>query len=188
MDIPKGYERMFALVTEVPKRNSNPGLLEIGCGEHGHFVDYMRQQGWDTVGLDNREPLSQFVSRGDASKLRDVFGDKLFDLVLANQVLGYAPMTNDLIGVGRDEFAWIKAALLCHAGPDIKKDLDNMVKDLIKKILGSTFQQLSPDGLLIACGSDAIFEQNYFTQSEAEAVGYHVIDFKPSEAVLQKPR
>ncbi len=63
-------EKLYYRILRNPKKNKKPGKsLDIGCG-NGKYLSFLREQGWETVGLD----------RGDGCRFpREVLGHTVLD-------------------------------------------------------------------------------------------------------------
>lgn len=86
------FDEIDRVLTALPKGSR---ILDLGCGT-GHFSNYMRQRGYEVVGLDPSTKMLDFAKKnfpeiefveGISSALP--FNDNSFDLIISIEVLRY---------------------------------------------------------------------------------------------------
>ncbi|MBS3105355.1 methyltransferase domain-containing protein [Candidatus Woesearchaeota archaeon] len=185
--IPYGYERLFELITEQSSTHQIRTILEIGSGS-GNFVGLLRKQGFDAEGIEGkvesyRDDLGQWLHRGDVVQLAEIFGDKFFDMIIAQGVFCHSAQFDYVFS------SYLPPEMIIPAfiDPKLREELKIPIRLKIEKMLRSCFNQLNPNGLLVDVENYVPGDCVFFTKESAERIVYRVLRYEPKEAVLQKP-
>jgi len=186
---PKYYQRMFEMISGLYLKYQLRTVLELGC-DVGHFVGFLREQGFLAEGIDGkldtyRDDLRNFLHQGPITDIRKVFGDRQFDLIVGQGVVCFGSQFDYSYGK-RSNLGYL--VLLSVTDSQVKKQLEGNVKEKIEFILKSSFNQLTPGGLFVACENIAITDRIGFTQETAKKLGYEILVYGKQEAILQKPK
>lgn len=196
IEVPYPYGRAFEIIQELNSKNDISDILEIGCHDCS-FVEFLRQQGYNVIGIDKKLPESAkpligqgYVVEGDATYLSQYIGDKLFDLILANRIMsrgstcagliqdGFLPSVIETLGSGRHPWSYDESAEIVKTLLDVSGDIN------CEAILENSYKHLKPEKFFVVCetGGDTL----WFPQETVKNYGYKVLRFENQEAVLQK--
>ena len=183
----ESYSRLWELISSRTSGPEQTSVLEIGCST-GNFVKWLRNQGYDAIGIDIGENLvqtteSEHVVYGDMTSLEDAVGDKTFDFVVANAALNthtlaaYCLMEN---GKTPDSFS-------------MTPEIQHLVDATIYSILKGSFEHLKSGGFFIVTGKiypkGGIYASDdlSFSRETAKNIGYDIKQYGGSDSILQKP-
>ena len=184
------YELLYNMIIAKTRDPSTTSVLELGCS-NGHFVEYLRHQGYNAEGVDGNKRAVEAYSRrqgclhhGELTALEDVFGERQFDLIVARGVFCIASQMDYLFEEQLEKL--VDAVIERVVNPAVRKEIDNAIRENINKILASAYGQLKAGGFLIIL-EDVGFDSIDFSRETAEDIGYIVEQLEKQKALLQKP-
>ena len=116
---PKRLQQLF----EIVKKYNPVKILDVGCGI-GYFVEFLRKNGLDAVGIDNAPDLGHFWGKkhyfyeGDATELP--FGNSEFDLVVSSDFFEHVP--EGKIDLVANEMKRVSKVVLARVAYEAKLD------------------------------------------------------------------
>ncbi|MEM4389576.1 MAG: hypothetical protein QXG98_02855 [Candidatus Micrarchaeia archaeon] len=160
-------------------------ILEIGCGPKAPFVQFLRGMGFEAYGIDlvvdpSIKALRDqgIVFQENAERLRETFGDKLFDYIISRELM-HVPGRIDALLEDPQKRAWAAYAL-----ENRRAELEKAALRSLELIHKAVFRQLAKGGkaIHVAHAPNKLFSDVKFFRS----VGYRVLKSNPRELVLQK--
>lgn len=183
---PSHYQVLYSMIAAKTRDTSTTNVLELGCS-NGHFVEYLRQQGYNAEGVDgNKRTVEAFSSRqiylhhGELTSLEDVFGERQFDLIVAKGVFSKEAQLDY-------KYPWSGALVIAFSSPEERKKEYESLQETINQILRSVYGQLAPGGFLVIHENTSEGESVDFSRETVEDIGYIVEQLEKQQAILQKP-
>ncbi len=183
--LPKPDQRMYERVIEKTTKNpSETSVLELGCS-YGWFVNFLQRQGYKVEGVDGSlECISRDgvpgLYHGELTALENVFGDKTFDIIIAQGV--FAESAQMEYRYGR-----IAELIVAFSTPEERKEINNSVQETINQILENAYKHLVPGGFLVVREDISPLDSVDFSKETAIRIGYEIERFERQEAILKKP-
>ena len=106
-----GLQLIETLVLEIKKISGIKNICELGCG-NGFLANNLATMGYEVIGVDesesgiriarsNSEPKAEFHVAGIDSKLVEVMGGRVFDLILSVEVIEHLYFPSGLLDVAQ---------------------------------------------------------------------------------------
>ena len=188
--LPSRYQALYNMITAKTTDPSNTSVLDLGCSI-GHFVAYLRQQGYNAEGVDGDKRAvkayshrQSYLHHGELTALEQVFGERQFDLIVARGVFCISSQMDHKFS--RSEKLRVDAAIARAINPKDREEIDGQMQENIEGILVSAYGQLTPSGFLIVV-EDVGLDSVDFSRKTAEDIGYIVEQLQRQQAILQKP-
>ena len=185
ISLPEHYQRMWGMVTCKSRNPSNTRVLELGCAD-GKFVGWLQQQGYNAEGVDGRSSKIKELGipnlhHGELTTLDDVFGERTFDLVVAQGTFSREAQLEYRYG-------WNGALVIAFSTPTERKELYKSLQRTIDQILENAYRHLNPRGFLLIREDNSINSAEGVDLSEETIVktGFVIERFDRHEASLQR--
>lgn len=184
--LPDHYQNLCRMVASVTAEFPATTILELGCS-NGHFVEYLRQYGYVAEGVDgNKRRVEIFNHRrgylhhGELTALDNIFGEKLFDMIIAQGVFSRNAQLDY-------RFGFSGGIVYLLSSPEERKKLEDSLQTAVRETLNSSYRQLKAGRFLIVCENVSELDYVDFSQEDATDMGYALIHYGKQEAILQKP-
>lgn len=185
VQLPEHYKRMHERVIGKTRDPLKTSVLELGCAD-GRFVGWLQQQGYNAEGIDGRgdkiqELGIQNLHRGQLTALDDVFGERKFDLVVAQGVFSREAQLEY-------KYGWNGALIVAFSTPAEREQLYDSLQRTIDQILENAYRRLTPRGFLLVREDNSINSAEDVDLSEATIVktGFIIERIDKHDAVLQR--
>lgn len=158
-------------------------MLDIGCGNDANLVWHLREKGIDAIGVDidfDHIPDEPFLYPSTA-KVLERFGEESFDLITSVAVLSLDATYARLFYNNYYNHVLLDSEFIKHAKPNI----DRFAKTNAIQILEDAHRLLRPGKHFLGILYER--EQLLITPKDAQDIGYKVLEYAPTQILLQKP-
>ena len=184
MELPENYQWILDTLTTLSEKDEIKKVLEIGPGRMP-FYRFLSDKGYEVHAIDGKK--NNFfgndtrVHEGQIEFLEDVFGQTKFDAIVASRVFSVQAQNDYRIP---NPARYAQVAIAMAIDPSARREVEDSLLSLEKEMLASCFGQLRKGGYLIIKEDD--WERVLFSESMAASTGFGIIEYSPSNVILQK--
>jgi len=182
--VPARYNPLHKRLVQLAGVYGIRSVLELGCGDWGRYVKYLRTEGFDAEGIDGGDYArdAPYLHHVDSSEMAEIFGERKFDAIVSLRVFSEGAQMAYRF---KDMDQRIDTILLQARYPEFKEQLDNELENVCRGVLTHCFVQLREGGLMLM--REGRGERIHFQDELPPQVGFRVLRYNGLEAVLQKP-